>query len=586
MNTDPDALFRYAFFMHQAGNLNDAISSYKQLLNQFPDEPQILNLLGAALLQLENFEEAVRILKRSLVVDQNQPMVLSNLGYGFHKLQRFDEALSFCDRAIALKPDFADAYNNRGLVLRELNRFQEALESYCNAITLKPSFADAHNNKGAALYELKRFNEALMNYDCAINLNPDFGEAVFNRAVLLNELERFAEALMSYNHVIILKPDFADAYFDRGIILFKSKRFEEALENFDYAVDLKPDFADAYNNRGVVLKEINDFEGALASCDKACTLKTDCADANWNRAFLKLALGDYKEGWKLYEWRWKTLLKGLERSFDKPLWLGDASLSGKTILIYAEQGFGDVIQMCRYLPMLNGLGANVILEVRYQLMSLLSTLKGNIVFVETGSTLPFFDFQCPIMSLPLAFNSTIENIPNDVPYLFTNIDKQHEWQDRLGVKTKKRIGLVCSGSIEHLNDQNRSMQFNLFKPLLNLPFEFHLLQKEIRAEDVALLSEFPHVKMHQENLNDFSDTAALINEMDLVISVDTSVAHLAGALGKSAWVLISWVPDFRWLLDRTDSPWYSTVTLFRQPELGNWERVIDDVCQKLKEDAF
>ena len=310
-------------------------------------------------------------------------------------------------------------------------------------------------------------------------------------------------------------------------------------------------------------------------------MKSDFANAYWNKSLVELTLGNYEQGWKLFEWRWKSFSKKCVREFSESLWLGDFSISGKTVLIYSEYGLGDVIQFCRYIKMIKDLGATVILEVDSPLVSLLSTLKTDVTIIEECSSLPAIDFQCPMMSLPLAFKTTVESIPSDIPYLFVDVDKQRVWKERLGTKTKKRIGFVCSGSTIHKDDTKRSVPLHLLKPLLDLPFEFHLLQKEIRSDDEAFLAENSQIQTHQEDLIDFSDTAALIKEMDLVISVDTSVAHLAGALGCPVWILIAWKPDWRWLLDRTDSPWYPTATLFRQPEMGSWESVISDVCQRL-----
>jgi tetratricopeptide (TPR) repeat protein len=585
-SADPDALYAYAFSMHQAGNTRDAVPLYQQLHKQFPDNAEILTLLGIAWLQLENISEGIRLLKQSLNISPNQPVALFNLGDALCTLRHFDEALINYDQAIIFSPYRPEIYNNRAIALNELMRFEEALLSCDCPIALNPYSADAHYNKGNSLNGLKCFNEALAAYESAILLKPDFVFAYNNRVNILSGLNRFEEALISCDSAIELNLDFAEAYSNRGYILKKLNRFEEALISCNCAIKLKPDFADAYCNRSIILIELKKFEEALIDCDNAIVLNPKSAIAYFNKALTQLLLGNYEEGWKLYESRWEGNLKASARVFNQPLWLGDALLSGKTILIYEEQGVGDVIQMCRYLHLLNALGANIILEVRSQLIPLLLTLKGNIKVIEKGDDLPLFDFYCPIMSLPLALKTTVETIPKGVPYLFVDSDKQKIWQGRLGEKTKKRIGFVCSGSATHNDDSKRSILLKFMRPLLNLPFEFHLLQKEISAEDVSVLTEFPQVNIHHENLHDFADTAALVNEMDLVISVDTSVAHLAGALGKSVWILIPWVPDFRWLLDRTDSPWYPTVTLFRQPELGNWKRVIEDVCQRLKINSY
>ncbi|MES2252593.1 MAG: tetratricopeptide repeat-containing glycosyltransferase family protein [Pseudomonadota bacterium] len=583
--SNSNELFNHAFSLHQLGRVNvkEAITFYQQLREQFPHEPQLLTLLGSACLQLENISEGILLLEESIKIHSNQPIALSNLGNGFYKLMRFSESLIYSDRAIALDPNFAAAHSNRADALAKLTRFDEALVSSEYAITLKPDFAEAYCTRGSILSELNRFDESLLSYDQAITLKSGFFDAYNNRSTVLSELKCFEEALVSCNQAIALNPYSAEVYSNRGAVLKELKRFEEALVSCNQAIELKPDLSEAYNNKGNILKELKRFDESLVSYDCAIMLKTNFSDAYLNKSFVKLLSGNYTEGWTLYEWRWKSVQRKKIRVFDRPLWLGEAPIAGKTVLIYEEQGLGDVIQCCRYAIMLEALGAKVILEVPEPLLSLMSTLQNDITIVTTGETLPAFDFQCPIMSLPLAFKTTIDTIPVNMPYLFSDIDKQKMWKDRLGIKTKPRIGLVCSGAIIHTEDTKRSITLNLFGPLFDLPFEFHLLQKEIRPEDKVFLAEFSHVHTHQENLIDFSDTAALIDEMDLVISVDTSVAHLAGALGKPIWVLLSWVPDFRWLLDRADSPWYPSATLFRQPERGNWEQVIEDVCMRLRQ---
>jgi tetratricopeptide (TPR) repeat protein len=599
----------------QLENFEEGVRFLEKSLEIFPDQELVLSNLAFAFHELNRFEDSIRCCDRAIALNLNFAAVHNNRANSLNKVKRFDEALISCNRAIELQPNFTEAYNNRGNILEKLKRFDDALISYehairlnpdyaiaynnkatllielkqfkeallsCNhAITLKPDFIDAHSNLIHILMELEYFDEALVSCDRALTLKPDSVEVHLNKGNTLNKLNRFDESLTSYENVIVLKPDFAAAHSNRANVLNKLKRFDEALVSCDHAIALNPGFADAYCNKGILFTELKRFDEALVSYDCATDLNPDFSNVHLNKAFISLTLGDFDKGWRLYEWRWQGLLKK-QKTFSQPLWLGDASISGKTILIYPEQGLGDIIQMCRYVPMLNALGAKVVLEVPVSLVSVVSTLKGDFDIVEKGTVLPNFDVQCPIMSLPLALKTTVDTIPAEIPYLFSDPAKQKVWKERLGTKTKPRIGFVCSGSTTHNDDSKRSIPLDLFNPLFELPLEFHMLQKEIRPDDQKVLELFPHIQTHQEYLVDFSDTAALIEEMDLVVSVDTSVVHLAGALGKPVWVLISWVPDFRWLLDRTDSPWYSTATLFRQTELGNWVGVIEKVCQKLK----
>ena len=298
---------------------------------------------------------------------------------------------------------------------------------------------------------------------------------------------------------------------------------------------------------------------------------------------MKLLTGQYEEGWKLFEWRRQAKeTKNNYKLYNQPLWLGKESLQNKTLLVEAEQGFGDIIQFCRYIPMLENIGAKVILETPKALASIIKTIPSNFLILEKGQSLAHFDYHIPIMSLPHAFNTTAHNIPVSIPYLFSDKIKREYWNKKLSKKTKPRIGLVWSGSASHKNDKNRSLPLKDLEPVLQLPFEFHSLQKEARENDQKTLFEFNQVHQHQNELNDFSDTAALIDEMDLIISVDTSVAHLAGALGKNVWIILPFHPDYRWMLDRNDSPWYPTCTLFRKSKIDDWSDVVLEITSRLQ----
>ena len=484
-----------------------------------------------------------------------------------------------CDKAIALKSDYAEAYNNRGNALNELKRFDEGLQSCDKAIALKSDYADAYNNRGNALNELKRFDEALQSYDKAIALKPDNAAAYNNRGNVLKELKRLDEALQSYDKAIALKSDYADAYNNRGNALNELKRLDEALQSYDKAIALKLDNAEAYINRGIALHELKRLDEALQSYDKAIALKSDYADAYWNKSLLKILVGEYLEGWQLYEWRRKNdNTKNNYPNYAQPLWTGNDALEGKTILVHSEQGLGDSIQFCRYLTLLKALNPKeIVFNVEKTLVPILSSLDKDLTIVEKNKPLPPFDYYCPLLSLPLAFKTTVETIPAKVPYLYADLNKQKIWQRKLGEKNRPRIGLVWSGSTGHENDHNRSLVLKQLSSLLKLPFEFHSLQKEVRQVDLNTLSEFSQIKQHQDELHDFSDTAALIDNLDIVISVDTSVAHLAGALGKQVWIMLPFMPDSRWMLDSTDTPWYPTATLFRQPKIDDWDSVIKNI---------
>jgi hypothetical protein len=498
-------------------------------------------------------------------------------------MERLNDAVASYEQAVAINPHYLEAHINLGSALKELRRPADALISFDHALTINPERTEIHAVRGRLLMDLNRLEEALCSYDRAIDVDPDDCSSRSNRAAALMGLKRLEEAVAGFDQAIALKPDYAEAYNNRGIALKELNRQEEALASYDRAITLNPVYAEAYSNRGNLLKNLHRFDDALASYDKAIAINADFGDAYWNKAYLKILLGDYAEGWRLYEWRWKAQKLISSRVFEQPLWLGETSLADKTLLIHPEQGFGDYLQFIRYALLAEPLAAKVVLEVPAALMSVVATLPGRFERVEAGRNLPEFDCHCPVMSLPLAFKTVLDTIPALTPYLQVDSVRRQRWRQRLGEKTKFRVGLVWSGSTGHKQDQHRSLSIKQLASWLDLPLEFHSLQKEIRPGDAEFIARTGRISLHQEWLTDFAETAALLAEMDLIISVDTSVAHLAGALGKQVWILLSYAPDFRWLLDRQDSPWYPTATLFRQTALSDWDGVLAEMAGRLQE---
>jgi tetratricopeptide (TPR) repeat protein len=536
----PNPQIQEAVALHLSGQLTEAVEQMRKLLTFYPKNAQLLTHLGTIYLQQGQTEMGISALGKSIQIDPCQPMALFNRANGLTLLGKWEEALNSYNKTVALQPNHAEALNSLGNLLIQLNRNQEALASYDRVISLKPDLAGAYHNRGLALQRLRRFEEALASYD----------------------------------KVIVLEPNRAEALNNRGNVLRKLNRLEEALVSYDKAIAIKSDYAEAHNNRGTVLQELKRLDEAIGAHERAIALKADYREAYFNLALLKLLKGNYLEGWKLYQWREN------QRKFTQPLWTGAEPLEGKTILVYTEHGYGDVIQFCRYAKLIEKQGAKVIFEVPVSLEGMVSSL-GSLTVIGVGQPLPAFDFYCAMMSLPLIFQTTVETIPAEIPYLFSDKDKKAEWNKKLGPKTLPRVGVVWSGNPEHTNDHNRSIPLETLKPLLELPFEFHSLQKDYKGKDGGFLLNSPQLKNHQIELTDFSETAALMDEMDLIITVDTSAAHLAGALGKPVWVLLPFVPDYRWLLERNDSPWYSTATLFRQSKTGDWKTTVAEVIKKL-----
>ena len=568
--------------LHRQGKLADAERCYGEVLQRQPNHFDALHLLGVIARQTRRTERGVELIKRAIGLNPKVAAAHSNLGNALMDLKRPAEALASYDKAIALKPDFAEAHYNRGNALRDLKRPAEALASYDKAIALKPDYAEAHNNRGNALMDLKRPAEALASYDKAIALKPDYAEAHNNRGNALKDLKRPAEALASYDKAIALKPDYAEAHYNRGNALMDLKRPAEALASYDKAIALKPDFAEAHNNRGNALRDLKRPAEALASYDRAIALKPDYAEAHWNQSLCLLLMGHFEQGLRQYEWRKKLNEPIAVRSYPQPVWLGEENIAGKTLFIYWEQGLGDTIQFCRYAKLVEARGAKVIMSVQQPLCGLLKQISPTIQILKPNEDPTDFDYHCPLLSLPLALGTTLETIPAEQQYLKSDEELRSVWSARLPPKTKPRIGVVWSGSAAHKNDHYRSMELQQFLTIFSPDADWICLQKEIREKDLAILRQFGRIAFFGDDLRDFSDTAALLDLMDLVITIDTSVAHLAGAMGKPVWILLPYNPDWRWLLDRNDSPWYPSARLFRQQQIGNWATVIDQVKNELR----
>ncbi|HZB93031.1 MAG TPA: tetratricopeptide repeat protein, partial [Stellaceae bacterium] len=492
------------------------------------------------------------------------------------------------DRALALYPDHPETLSNRGIALHHLGQFAAALASFDRALALAPGLADAHANRASALRELRHLPEALASFRRAARLQSGNAEmqanlarALTDRAAALAATGQFDEALAAAEEALERRPDLAEAHHNRSLALHARGRFDAALASAERALALRPGFAEAHHNRGVVLQAMARFDEALGSYQEALRHRPDFAAAHCAEGSCRLLCGDLEQGWAKYEWRWQADGAGA-RAFSVPQWRGNADLAGKTILLHAEQGFGDTIQFCRYAPLVAQQGASVLLEAQPPLLPLLRTLAGPVQVVAQGETLPAFDLHSPLLSLPLAFGTTLDTIPASIPYLAASPDRIDKLAMLLPPPTSLRVGLVWSGNPAHRNDRNRSMALERLAPLLAVPdIACVSLQRDLRADEAAALPRYPAVCPLGAALGDFADAAAIVASLDLVIAVDTAVAHLAGALGKRCWLLLPHLPDWRWLLDREDSPWYPTLRLFRQPAPGDWDSVIARVAGEL-----
>ena len=505
---------------------------------------------------------------------------LSGAVYG--QVPQLAEAVDLLCRAIAVRPDSHASYNLLGFAMAKLSQYAASIECFDKALALNPAFTEAACNRGNALHALGRHEDALQSYALAIQVDPKYGAALSNRGNALLALGRVAEALASFNHALAIGPRTATIYLNRGSAYLAAGDAARGLADYDQAIALDPLNVLAHSNRGNALKQLHRFDEALASANKAIALDRLHADSYWNRGLTLLLMGDLRQGFADYQWRWKrAAFAPIVRGFHQPMWLGDTSLQGKTLLLHAEQGLGDTLQFVRYTQAVADLGARVVLEAEPPLFALFAGLPGVDQLVRQGQALPAFDLHCPLMSLPLALRTALDCVPAPVPYLRIDVGLQAQWRARLGAGGPLRVGLVWSGSTTHQDDHNRSIPLAELLSFLPPGPDYVSLQKEVRPSDLVALqaSTLTHFG---EQLQSFSDTAALCSCMDVVISVDTSVAHLSGALGQATWVLLPHLPDWRWLLDRKDSPWYPSARLYRQAQVRDWNVPLTQICADLR----
>jgi len=485
--------------------------------------PQIGFLLNKSLESLRslNLESAELYLKQVIKLEVRNPHALRILGVIYAQRKQYSEALRYLNNSLKSLPKNAFTLSNIGNVFFELKQYKNALDAYDKSIKIDPKYAEAWSNKGNVLYELKHYDEAITHHNMALSLNPSYAEAWSNKGNVLHELEHY----------------------------------DEAISHHEIALSLRP------NNH----------------------------EAFWNKSLTLLLLGDFENGLPLYESRrYSERVSEIigKRLFDGQIWHGHESLQGKTILLYGEQGLGDFIQFCRYAKLVSDLGAKVVLEVPKTLSSLMESLEGVSQLITQGNDLPFFDYQCSLLSLPLALKTNMTSIPSSNSYLAANPKKVAEWRLKLGEKTKKRVGIAWSSMSNFRSDSKRSLILADFvKALPGEEYEYICLQKELKDCDKEFFEEYKKIRFFGAELNDISDTAALVECLDMVVSSCTSIPHLSAALGKNTWILLSRVPDWRWLLDRHDSPWYPSVKLFRQDSIGEWDGVLRSVKKDLIEIA-
>ncbi|MBF0561076.1 MAG: tetratricopeptide repeat protein [Alphaproteobacteria bacterium] len=557
--------FSVAYAHHQAGRLDAAVTGYEKALSFKPDFLEALNNLAAALQNQGRFTDASVRYEQALRLKPNDPDTFNNLGSLFKELGRLDDAIACYERAIRFKPDFPEALNNLGNVFQDHGRLDDAIVCYERALRLKPGFPMALNNFGSVLQKQGKLDAASACYEQALRFQPDYPKALYNLGSVLREQGKLDAAIARYQQALRFMPDDPEVLTNLGVALCQQGRLDEATACYEHALRVRPDSVEGINNLGAVLLQQDRVDAALVCYERALRLKPDFADAHYNESLARLLIGDFATGWRKYEWRWKnTEFPSEPRDFLQPLWSGE-SLEGKTILLHAEQGLGDTIQFYRYVEAVAKLAQTVILEVPGSLVRLLGQ-AGGVTLVPKGQPLPAFDVHCPLLSLPCAFATTLQTIPARIPYL--GAEPRSPGTDGGGV----RVGIVWRGSPTHKNDRNRSTSVIPFLELAEASSDatFFVLQKDLREDEIHLIASHRNIVNVSEAITDFADTAAIIADLDLVISVDTAVAHLTGAMGRPVWVLLPFAPDWRWMRKREDSPWYPTMRLFRQAAIGDW----------------
>jgi tetratricopeptide (TPR) repeat protein len=593
-----------ALRQHQAGQWTEAERLYRQVLQADPNNANACHMLGILCTQAGNHAQAVEYIERALRQHPQSPVLLANLGLAHHGLGKLDAAASSLEQALRLQPAYAEAHYNLGLVRASQGQLEEAAACYRQALRLRPDFVMACNNLGNVCHEQGKLAEAETCFREVLQRQPALAVAHNNLGNVLRDQGTFGDAEACYRAAIHWQGDYARAHYNLGVALADQDRFAEAIAAYTQALRLDPNLAGAHYNLGVVHADQGRLEEAVASYEQAIKRWPDFAEARWNRALAWLVQGNFAQGWREYEWRWRKK-DTPPRLFSQPRWDG-SSLHGKTILLYAEQGLGDTLQFARYTSLVRKRGGRVLLECQPALVPLLRNLPDIDRLFAKGEALPAFDVQAPLLSLPAILQTDLAAIPAQVPYLHPDPDRVAMWRQRLRDQedrdqaaltpdprfpTPLLVGIAWQGNPRHRGDRSRSLRLAEFALLaralreLTPPAQLVTLQKGFGSEQVAdFAREFAILDWTSEmdeKAGAFVDTAALMKSLDLVITSDTAIAHLAGALGVPVWLALAAVADWRWLLNREDSPWYPTMRLFRQPRAGDWASVVERMAAEI-----
>jgi tetratricopeptide (TPR) repeat protein len=561
---------------HQRGRSDDAIERIRTAIMRDGRDPAFHHNLGNILRARGRPAEAMTCYERAIALAPGSVDTLYNLGNTCQDLGQRERAIAYFERALRLSPDAIELHNNLGSALQDLGRLDEAIVCYRKALSLRPDAVETLDNLAGALRAQGQLDMAQACYERALALRPHRVETHIGLGVVLRAQGRLEEAVVRYERALALAPDHPETRNNLGVALVDLGRPEEAITHYEQALALQPDRAETHNNLGIALERRGRYAEALACYGRALALKPDYAEAHFNRSHALLLTGELDEGWQEYEWRFAVAR--YDRNFDRPLWSGEP-LAGQSILIHAEQGLGDTLQFVRYVPAVAERGGRVVLEVPEAVVRLVRTAADASEVVAAGDPLPAFDCHCPLLSLPRVLKTSLATIPDAVPYLSVPAGVMAARAERIATAPGLKVGIVWAGTTVGAID------LRLLQPLWDVAgISWFSLQVGNASRDISLLNGVTIADLSPW-LTDFAETAAAVCHLDLVITVDTSVGHLAGALGRPTWLLLPTPPDWRWLLEREDSPWYPTARLFRQRKAGDWPGMAREVAAALAQMA-
>ena len=592
-----DPLYFHAYnnkgiLLCEVGQYQEAIINFDKAIELQPDLLEAILNKADAFKELKNFDEALKGIDKALKIENLAPEIWVKKGDILHNMQRFKEAIQAFDQAIKLNKNYAEAFCNKGFTLFTIQMFKEAIVECNKALEIKKIFPEAWVNIAVSYIGLKKYQLALDYCEKALAVSENFVEALNNKGLCLFNLKKYDEANKIFNKTLKIKKDFLEAIENKANTLHALKKYDKALKLYE-SIEMKKEYHKVLNNKGLLLhtlghiKDKKYFNLAKDCYDQAIKIKSDFADAYWNKSLTQLTLGEFAEGWKNYEYRFK-IENGKPQFINIPRLESLKNLKNKRILIWSEQGLGDSIQFCRYIYKILDFGAKVTFDTSKLLTTLMSRqFNCKINETDQGLVKNNFDFQIPLLSLPMLFNTDLSNIPFNSSYLKTSKDKDREWLNKLKLTKKKlNIAITYAGNPDYAADSERSANLEIFYPLVD-KVNLFLIQKDIKNEDEIFLKKYPQIKFIGKDIDNFDDLASVIQNMDFVISTDTSIPHLAAAIGKKVYILLGRITDWRWMLNSGTSPWYNSATLLRKkfnPEskTEDWSYAFQQIIKEFK----